>query len=106
MIKADGPPLLLPRGAGLLRDKSGISSFARDVINRKSMRDDLSLFFSLILLIVGAALLSDGVSSTDPSQSARVIGGAAIFSLGSSVMWMVLRNWWGWRKILNRYRDQ
>jgi hypothetical protein len=70
------------------------------------MRDDLALFFSLILLMIGAALLFDGVSNNDPSKSARVIGGAAFLSLGATIMWIVLRNWLGWRKILNRYRDQ
>ena len=62
------------------------------------MLDDLGFFFGLIFLIAGAVLLYNGVSHNDASQSTTIIGGATFLSLGSTVMWSVLRNWWAWRK--------
>ncbi len=69
------------------------------------MRDDLALFFGLILVIPGAALLYDGISSADANQSIRVIGGALLLALGLTVLSIVLRNWWKWKKILARQRN-
>jgi membrane-bound ClpP family serine protease len=69
------------------------------------MRDDLALIFGLIVLICGAVLLYDGFTSADANQSVRVISGAALLSLGLTVMGIVLRNWWKWRKILERHRN-
>jgi hypothetical protein len=70
------------------------------------MQDDFALFFAVIVLTLGAVLLHDGVSHPDASQSARIIGGAAFLSLGSNTMLIVLRNWWKWKKVLSKYRDQ
>jgi len=70
------------------------------------MRDDLGLFFGLIFLIAGAMLLYNGVSNADATQSAAIIGGATFLSLGSVVMWTLLRNWWEWRKEYRRYRNE
>jgi len=70
------------------------------------MLDDLRLFSGLIFLIAGAALLHNGMSNADASQSATVLGGATFLSLGSTVMWTVLRNWWVWRKEYRRYRNE
>ena len=33
------------------------------------------------------------------------IAGATLLSLGSTVMWTVLKNWWVWRKEYRRYRN-
>jgi hypothetical protein len=78
---------------------------ARLEINRKTMRDDLALFFALIIVIPGAALLYDGISSADASQTIRVIGGALLLTLGLTIMSIVLRNWWKWKKVLARHRN-
>ena len=64
------------------------------------MRDDLALFFALILVIPGATLLYDGIASADASQSIRVIGGALLLALGLTISSIVLRNWLKWRKNL------
>jgi hypothetical protein len=69
------------------------------------MRDDLALFFTVILLIVGSVLLYDGVSVGDASQSARVIGGAAVLSAGLILMRSLLKNWWEWKKLVRRHRN-
>jgi hypothetical protein len=78
---------------------------ARLEINRKTMRDDLVLFFALILVIPGAALLYDGIASPDAGQSVRVIGGALLLTLGLTIVSIVLRNWWKWKKIVARHRN-
>ncbi len=69
------------------------------------MRDHLATFIALILLIAGAGLLYDGVSTSDVSQSARIIGGAALLTLGLTISLFVLRNWWKWRKLSRDYRN-
>ena len=46
------------------------------------MRDLIGVFFSAIFLVLGAAIVFDGVNSSDAGQSARVIAGAAILALG------------------------
>lgn len=69
------------------------------------MRDDLGLFIGLVFLIIGAALLYNGVSHSDASQSAAIIGGATFLSLGSVVLWTLLKKWWEWRREYRRYRN-
>jgi hypothetical protein len=69
------------------------------------MRDALGIFLALIFLTVGVVLLYDGVSTTDVTQTAKIIGGAALFSLGLIVLRIGLKNWWKWRKISRDYRD-
>jgi pilus assembly protein TadC len=69
------------------------------------MRDTLGIFIALVLLILGAVLLYDGVSTNDASQSAKAIGGAALLSLGLTIMRFALKNWWKWRKVSRDYRD-
>jgi len=68
------------------------------------MRDATGLFFGLSFLIAGAILLYNGMSNADASQSAAVIGGATLLSLGSVLMGTFLRNWWEWRKEYREYR--
>jgi NhaP-type Na+/H+ and K+/H+ antiporter len=70
-----------------------------------TMPDNVSIFFGVVFFIVGAALLLQGQSSTDVSESATTVAGAAFLSLGSIVLWAALRNWWGWRKELKRFRN-
>jgi len=69
------------------------------------MRDALGIFLALVFLTVGALLLYDGVSTTDLTQSARIIGGAALLSLGLAITLIVLKNWWKWKKVSRHYRD-
>jgi hypothetical protein len=85
--------------------KSKLALAARLEINRKTMRDDLALFFALILVVPGAALLYDGIASRDTSQSIHVIGGALLLALGLTISSMALRNWLKWRKIVARQRN-
>jgi hypothetical protein len=68
------------------------------------MRNNLGLFAGLILLVIGALLISDSVSNSDPNQTARVVGGATLLSLGLIVTWLMGRSWWEWRKIERKYR--
>ncbi len=73
--------------------------------DKKSMRDFLSLFLTLIFLLSGAGLLYDGVSKSDSTQSAKVIAGATILALGLTTMRIVLKEWMDWWKERARYRD-
>lgn len=66
------------------------------------MRDHVGILFSAVFLLIGAAIVYDGVSANDAGQSARVIGGAAILALGITAMRLVLKSWWKERKL---YRD-
>jgi pilus assembly protein TadC len=69
------------------------------------MRDHLGIFISLVLLILGGVLVYDGIFGADPNQSTRIIGGAALVSLGLINLRIVLKNWWKWRKLSRDYRD-
>jgi hypothetical protein len=70
------------------------------------MLNDLGLFFGAIFLLAGAALLYKGVSNADASQTATIIGGAVLLSVGSVLMWTVLKNWWEWKREYRSYRDE
>lgn len=56
------------------------------------MLDSLRLSFGFLSLLGGMMLLLDGVSNADGSQTGRVVGGAALVSLGLFSMWFVARN--------------
>ena len=73
--------------------------------DQKSMRDSLSLLFTLIFLLGGAGLLYDGVSKSDPTQTAKIIAGATFLALGLTTMRIVLKGWMDWWKERTRYRD-
>jgi flagellar motor component MotA len=69
------------------------------------MRDLIGIFFSAIFLVLGAAIVYDGVNSSDPGQSARVIAGAAILALGITTSRFVLKSWWKERKLFLESRE-
>jgi hypothetical protein len=66
----------------------------------KAKRNDLGLIFGIIFFLAGAALLYGGTSNSDANELAAVLGGAALLSLGSIVLWILVRNWWKRRKDL------
>ncbi len=68
------------------------------------MRDHVGIFFSAVFLLIGAAIVYDGVASSDAGQSARVLAGAAILALGITTMRLVLKNWWKERKLYRESR--
>jgi hypothetical protein len=51
-----------------------------------------ALVFALLFLIVGAVLLHDGISNSDPSQT-LLTSGAAFLSLGLISTCMAAKNW-------------
>ena len=67
------------------------------------MRGGKALFLALLLSMMGAALLYDGVSESGASQTAKIICGATFVSLALTTAWAVLRNWWEWKKIRESY---
>jgi hypothetical protein len=44
-------------------------------------------------LIGGAALLDDGVSTSDVTQTARIIAGAGFLALGFTASWFIAKRW-------------
>jgi len=64
------------------------------------------ILFSLVCCVIGAALLSDGISNLGASQTMNIVGGAALLTLGFMTMWIVAKNWWEWRKEYRRYRSE
>lgn len=62
------------------------------------MLDKLGLAFALASLLLGAVLLYDAVSSSDLSQTAKVIAGGVFFALGLVTISLLARDWWEWRK--------
>jgi hypothetical protein len=66
--------------------------------------DVLGLIFGFLCIVIGAALLYDGVTGRDPMQ-AETIAGAAILSFGAMTLGVVLRNWVRWRRELRKFRE-
>jgi len=65
------------------------------------MLDNLRLSFSFISVLIGSAFLRDGVSNEHLNESARIIGGAVLVSLGIICMAHVVKNWLEMRKYFN-----
>jgi drug/metabolite transporter (DMT)-like permease len=70
------------------------------------MLNNLGFFSGALFLLAGAVLLYEGVSNADASQTAAILGGAMLFSIGSALMWTVLKNWWEWRREFRIYRNK
>ncbi len=63
------------------------------------MPDNLvALCFASICVLIGAVLLYDGVSTSDITQTARVIAGAAFLSLGLMALWLTMKRWVQWKR--------
>ncbi|PYT72857.1 MAG: hypothetical protein DMG39_08375 [Acidobacteria bacterium] len=75
-----------------------MSASASAEVKVKFMLDKLGLAFALASLLLGAVLLCDAVSVSDVSQTAKVIGGALFFALGLVTIFLLMKDWWGWRK--------
>jgi hypothetical protein len=69
------------------------------------MRADLGLFLALVLLALGGILLHDGLSNADPAQVTSLMSGALFLSLGMTCTWLVLKNWWRWKKTQRHTQD-
>jgi hypothetical protein len=69
------------------------------------MQDAIVPFFALLFLTAGALLLYDAFPTSDPSQTARVLGGAVFLSLGLVSLWFGVKNWWKWLILSREYRD-
>jgi hypothetical protein len=51
-------------------------------------------------------LLYDGFSTSDLSQTAKLIGGAIFLSLGLVSLWFGVKNWWKWRTVYKESRNE
>jgi uncharacterized membrane protein len=63
------------------------------------------LAFAFVALLIGAMLLRDAVSRSDTTQTAKVIGGAVLFSLGLMTLTLVAKGLWKWRSATKYYRN-
>jgi hypothetical protein len=70
------------------------------------MRGMLGLFLALALLAIGAALLKEGISKSELSQTTQIISGAGFLSFGLASLWFTARNWLKWRKEYKEYRNE
>jgi len=70
------------------------------------MLDNLRLSFGFVSVLIGSAFLRDGVSNGNPNESARLIGGAVLVSLGFICMGYVVKNWLEFRKYLKNSQGQ
>ena len=57
------------------------------------MRDYFTLLIAPVLVVLGAVVVYDGAVSLDPSQSMRVLGGAAMLALGFVQLCTIFKNW-------------
>lgn len=70
------------------------------------MQHTSNLFFVVCLVVGGAVLLHDGLSVGDASQTARLLGGAAVVSAGLISGWLALANWFKCRKVFNENKTE
>jgi len=54
---------------------------------------NLALCLASICLLIGTVLLHDGVSNSDVTQTATIISGAALLSLGLMALWFAMKSW-------------
>ena len=60
--------------------------------------DNLALCFASVCLLIGIVLLHDGASNSDVTQTATIIAGAALLSLGLMALWFAMKSWVEWRR--------
>jgi hypothetical protein len=70
------------------------------------MLDNLGITVASACLLLGAVVLYDGIAEPDASQFLRVIGGAALLSLGLTTIWLVLKNKLEWRRNYRKWREE
>jgi hypothetical protein len=61
------------------------------------MRNDLGLFVSFVLLILGGRLLYQGVSDTKATELSIILG-AVLVTLSLLIMWSALKSWLAWKR--------
>jgi chemotaxis receptor (MCP) glutamine deamidase CheD len=61
---------------------------------------------AFLFFVVGAALLNEGMSASGLTQTAKIIGGASLLSLGSVTLWVGVKNWWKSRIVYKEYRNE
>ena len=68
------------------------------------MLKNLAFAASSVCLLLGAILVSVGISKLDTDQTLAVLGGVALVSLGLTLFCVMLKNKWAWRQNYNKYR--
>jgi hypothetical protein len=62
------------------------------------------LIFAVVCILLGAALLYDGIPGRNPIQ-AETIAGAAVLSFGAVTLGIVLKDWLKWKSEVKKYRE-
>jgi uncharacterized membrane protein len=71
-----------------------------------TLLDTIAPFLAFFFLVAGAALLYDGLSTSDLMQTAKMIGGASFISLGFVTVWFGVKNWWKSRTLYKEHRNE
>jgi len=71
-----------------------------------TLLDTIAPFLAFLFLVVGAALLYEGLSTSDPMQAAKMISGASFISLGFVTLWFSVKNWWKSRTLYKEHRNE
>jgi hypothetical protein len=70
------------------------------------MRDSAATPFALVFLIIGGVLLDHASSESQTSQTAALLCGAALLSLGLIGTWAAVNDWLKWRKAGKEFRSE
>ena len=70
------------------------------------MLDAIVPFLALLFLVAGSALLYEGLSISDSTQTVELFAGASFLSLGLVTLWIGVKNWWKWRTTYREYRNE
>ena len=62
------------------------------------MLNKLGILFATLFVFAGLLLLHGPISGPDTTQTARLLGGAALVTFGSLTILLVFRDWLHWRK--------
>ncbi len=94
------------RGSFLLA--SGIRSFSATYTRARThgtgvMLEGIRITIGSVCMLVGAAFVYNAIWNPGLSQTALLLGGAVLVSLGLVCMWYVARNWMEFRRYLKNH---
>jgi hypothetical protein len=70
-----------------------------------AMLEGVRITAGSVSMLIGAALVYDAIWSPGLSQTAFLLGGAVLVSLGLISMWYVARNWMEFRRYLKNHHQ-
>jgi hypothetical protein len=64
-----------------------------------SILNKIGLITAIMFLLLGGLLLYGPVSGSDTTQTARVLAGASLVSLGFMTILLITRDWLNWKRL-------